>query len=272
MKSKKYEFVERISNFYVGNDCTQIIIPHSLNSTMTLLNGDGITYHYNKNSNICINNYLYDTRKDQFPYLRRSIHQSKFKSKKVEYIDQLFDFNKVYIEIGNGIVKERYFIKDEYEALSAIKYIIPANEGFMYMDRDSILNMLEKANGGIYSLDGGYFENYTIPTEEEIIELYNSNSKQDINICNNVFIVSTKNNEIDCVKLINIKFICSNKYKVESYDFPITKYNLEDLLEIEKESWGKDPKNKYFRILNKAIIKEKTNKSKQLVLQKNIKK
>ena len=67
MKQEKYEFIQRIPSHYVGDDCVQVMMPHYSNSGITILNSDGMIYHYKPNSNLYINKYISDERKNNFP-------------------------------------------------------------------------------------------------------------------------------------------------------------------------------------------------------------
>lgn len=304
MKTEKYEFVQRIESHYVGDDCIQIMIPHKLNSGITILNSEGMTYHYKPNSYLFVNKYTSDKRKEQFPYSEIPNHKSRVRFKKLEYVNQLLDFNRVYIEIANGVIKEDYVVKDGDEALLATKYILPNQEETKYMTREETLELLKTANGGMFSSDAGHWQGYTIPTEERILEWYkeqlikrrkkeqeyyqgNNTDKQvdefifksidkmtiddvptDMTIFEDAFLVSIENNEIKSVKAIIVKFMGSNNYKVESYDFPITIYSLEHMKKLEQTNSRKTSEPKFPRLLNKAINKEEIKKGKQLVLER----
>lgn len=304
MKNEKLEFVQRIQSHYVGDDCIQIMIPHYLNSGITILNSDGMTYHYKPNSYLFVNKYTSDKRKDRFPYSQIPNHKSRVRFKKLEYVNQILDFNRVYIEIANGIIKEDYVVKDGDEALLATKYILPNQEESKYMTREEVLELLKTANGGMFSSDAGCWQGYTIPTEERLLEWYkeeiikrrkseqgyyqgNNTDKQvsefffrsvdkmtiddvptDMTIFEDAFLVSIENNEIKSVKAIIVKFMGVNNYKVESYDFPITIYSLEHMKKLEQTNFRKTSEPKFPRLLNRTIDKHEIKKAKQLVLER----
>lgn len=304
MYNKKYEFVQRIKSHYVGDECIQIMIPHQLNSGVTLLNSEGITYHYKPNSNLFVNKYTSDKRKDQFPYSQIPNHKSRIGLKTLEYVNQLLDFNRVYIKIEDGIIEENYVVKDGTEALLATKYILPNKEEPQYMTRDNVLELLKTTNGDILSSNGEYKEEYTIPTDERLLEWYkeeivkrrkseqgyyqgNNTDKQvsefffrsvnkmtiddvpsDIIVLNDAFLVSIANNEIESVKAIIVKFISTDNYKVEIYDFPITIYSLEHMKKLEQTNSRKTSEPKFPRLLNRTIDKAEIKKAKRLILEK----
>ena len=57
MKNEQLEFIQRINKCYVGNDCVQIMVPYEPNKAISILNSDGMTYHYKPNSYMFINKY-----------------------------------------------------------------------------------------------------------------------------------------------------------------------------------------------------------------------
>ena len=304
MKNEKLEFVQRIQSHYVGDDCIQIMIPHYLNSGITILNSDGMTYHYKPNSYLFVNKYTSDKRKDQFPYSQIPNHKSRVRFKKLEYVNQILDFNRVYIEISNGIIKEDYVVKDGDEALIATKYILPYKEQSKYVSREEMLEILKTANGGMFSSNGGHWENYSIPTEERILEWYKEqlinkrkNEQQyyngdgtddnltkyfyqtldkltihdvpsDLTVFEDVILINVDTGEIKSVKAIVVKFISADRYKIETYDFPITIYSLEHLKKLEQTNSRKTSEPKFPKFLNKTINKEEIKKAKKLVLER----
>lgn len=302
MKNKNYEFIQRIESHYVGDNCIQIMISNYPNSTITILNSDGMTYHYKPSSSLFINQYLSDKRKEQFPYHQIPNHTSRVGLRKMECINQLFDFNRVYISITNGLVREDYVIKDDDEALLATKYIFPTEKTTKYMNRNEVIELLKKANGGIFSLDGGTFDDYSrlMPSEERIIEWYKEqlikkrkeettmhSDKElteyfyksldkltiaDVPINTTVFanliLISIENNEIQSIKATTVKFFGSNHYQVESYNLPITIYSLEHLKKLEYTNSREVSEPKFPAFLNKTVNKTVINKAKQLILER----
>ena len=301
MKNETYEFVQRIEKHYVGEDCVQIMMPHNLKSGVTLLNSEEIIYHYKPNSQLFVNKYPNDVRKNQFPYAEIPIHKSKVGLKTLEYANQLLDFNRVYIEITNGVIIENYVVKDDNEAIVATKFIIP-NEKVQPMNRDEVLKLLQAANGGTFSPDGEKWLDYKLTTEEEILEWYKkriikkrkeeedtycSISEElseyvyknidkltindvpgDITIYEDAILVNIEDKEIKSIKSIVVKFISTNNYIVEIYDFPITIYSLEHMKKLEQTNKRKTSEPKFPRRLNKEIKKEELKKVKKLILER----
>lgn len=303
----KYEYVNRIKKSYVGDDCIQIMKSHPSNSTITILNSDGMIFHYKPNSTLYINEYMLDERRKQFPYSQIPTHTSIVRLKKIEYVNQLFNFNRVYLTIAGNMVIENYVVKDGEEALLATKFILPKENFPKYMNRDEVIDLLNSANGGVFTLDGSHWSTNTdaLVTEERILgwykeELIRKRNREDtldtiecldneltkyfynsldkltihdvpsnITILSDTILVSVDNNEIESVKGITLKFIGPNEYKLESYDFPIVSYNIQDMRNLEQMGSKYISEPKILSILNKNINKSEINKAKKLVLQRN---
>ena len=301
MKKEEYEFVQRIQNYYVGDDCLQIMVPHRLNGGVSILKVDGMVYHYKPNSSLFVNEYVLDERRKQFPYSQIPNHKSIVGLKKIEYVNQLLDFNKVYIEIKDGIIVETFSLKDGNEGLVVNKLIIPNQETIKYMNRLEVLELLKSVNVGFFSFDGGYYsEGLKLASEESILEWYKEQLIKkreqeetyydtsdvlsdffrksiekltiddvpgDISLYDDYIIaISSENNEIKSVKAIKIMFMSTDNYKIISYDFPITIYSLEHMIKLEQTNFRKTSEPKVSKGLNKTIDKNEIKQAKRLVL------
>lgn len=310
MKQLQTEYVIRIPSHYVGKDCLQIMLPHGINETTTFLNANDIIYHYKENSPRYDNRYLTENRKWQFPYANIPNHFGRSKSGKIKYVNQLLNFNQVYLEITNGLIIERYALKDADEGLVAYKFIIPESGNYKYMTRDE-LNELINLSKNVFDLDGSLMEHAAIPTEDRQLELYrqwliehkkqeqeqrqkqemwqyghiNSNilddyfyrsiAKLTINdipagtlMTKNLVLLNTNNCEFESVQALNIYYISPDKYKVEFYNYPITKYTLEHMKNIEVTNGFKAREPKFPRMLNSHIDYQEIKKAKKLVRKK----
>lgn len=299
-KNINYEYIQRIPSHYVGSDCIQIMIPH-LNGGITVLNSDEMTCHYKPNSYHFVNKYVSDERREQFPYSQMPTHKSRVRGKKVEYINQLFDFNRVYIEITNGIIKEYYVIKDGDEALLATKYILPDQKPTKFMNREEVEELINSANG-VYSSDGRHWKDFSLPNDKRVLDWYkeqiikrrkNEQSYYDgkvinkdlteyfyksvdkmtiddvpegITVLGDAILVSVEENEIKSIKAIIVKFMGSDSYMVKFYDFPITIYSLEHMKQLEQTNSRKTSEPKFPRFLNPKINSEDIKKEKKHVL------
>ncbi len=109
---KVSEIVQRVENHYVGADCIQVMVPYR--NTITILNKDGIIYSHKKGSHASINKYVEDERRKQFPYSNIPTHYSKVGLfGKMNYANQLLNFEEPYIRIGDGGIIECFAVKDK---------------------------------------------------------------------------------------------------------------------------------------------------------------
>ena len=149
---KTNEIVQRIQSHYVGDDCIQIMFPYQ--DTLTILNPDGMLYHHKQGSNVYVNKYLEDERRKQFPYSNIPTHFSKVMFKTIAYTNQLLDFEKPYIRIGDGYYSESFVIKDNNQALLISSIMKPDNH-VEHMTYDELLKYVGKHDNDeqIYYVD-----------------------------------------------------------------------------------------------------------------------
>lgn len=140
---KTNEIVQRIQSHYVGDDCIQIMF--SYQDTLTIINQDGMLYHHKPGSSLYVNKYLEDERRKQFPYSNIPTHFSKDRSKKTAHTNQLLDFEKPYIRIGDGYFLESFVIKDNNQAL-LINSIMQPDNHVEHMTYDALLKYVGKHN------------------------------------------------------------------------------------------------------------------------------
>lgn len=113
---KVSEVVQRVESHYVGDDCIQVMTPYR--NTLAILNKDGIIYSHKKDSYASINKYVEDERRKQFPYSNIPTHYSRIGLfGKMNYVNQLLNFEEPYIRIGDGEIIESFAVKDKNEAL-----------------------------------------------------------------------------------------------------------------------------------------------------------
>ena len=113
-------------------------------NAITILNQDGILFHHKPGSEVYINKYLEDERRKQFPYFNISTHYSKEGIfKKIAYTNQLLDFEKPYIRIGDDYLSEIFVVKDNNQAL-LIDNIIQPNKYVEHMTYAELLQLVSK--------------------------------------------------------------------------------------------------------------------------------
>lgn len=141
---KVSELVQRIENHYVGDDCIQIMAPYK--NEITIFNKDGIVFSHNVDSHIAINKYLEDERRKQFPYSNIPTHYSKIGSfGKINFANQLFDFEVPYIIVGDGSIIESFAVKDKNEAL-LINRVISGTKKNNYVTREELEELYTESN------------------------------------------------------------------------------------------------------------------------------
>lgn len=305
MKNEKYEYVQRIKSSQVGNDYVQIMMPHSHKSGISIITFEGMIYHYKPNSNYFINKYSSDKRVPQIPYSKIANYLKLINLKKSDYIKRIMDFNKVYITVSDGIVKEDYAIKDGNEALVATRYIIPQEEKTVIMTREETENLIKKANGGVFSLrDGSVYLNPLLYTEEQILEWYKerliekrehenryndgdgiSNElneyfyksidkltiddiPENIDLMEDIILIEKENNKIKSIKGVIVTFVESNKYKVTLYDFPLKDFTNDYIFNLENTSLVKTKEPRISKLINRNLESTEIRKVKRLILEK----
>ena len=117
----KSKLVQRIKSHYVGEDCIQVMVPYM--SSCVIFNQNDIQYLDHKDNSF-INNYIEDERRKQFPYHNITQHH---RNKKINLANQIYEFDKPYLEIRLGGVFESYAVKDNNEALLLTKQLIIEN-------------------------------------------------------------------------------------------------------------------------------------------------
>ena len=84
-------------------------------------------------------------------------------------------------------------------------------------------------------------------------------------ICSNTIFVNNGNNDIESIKKISVNFLGHDKYEVITYDYPLAKYTLEHLKQLEVTNLviTKEPKISLF--LNPGVDVEEIVNSKEWV-------
>jgi len=142
--TNKNEIIQKIESHYVGEDCIQIMLPY--NDAVTILSQDGILFHYKTGSDVYINKYLEDERRKQFPYSNIPTHYSRCGlRRKVAYTNQLLDFEKPYIRIGDNYVSESFVVKDNNQALM-VSSIMQGIKYTRHMTYEELMAYIDKSN------------------------------------------------------------------------------------------------------------------------------
>lgn len=271
MNYKKYEFVQKIQSCYVNENGIQIMVPHCADKPISILNSDGFVYYFEPNSGLYINKYLSDPRREQFPYSDLPTHIEGRIFNKREYVNQIFDFNRVYIVICDSHFYEQFAIKNDKEALLVAKMFSFKEKNndkkTIMLNSKEFEDLWKAANLGVFSPKGNILKGITFPINERVLnwykqELINEMDKnngssnfykaistmtiddvprnENISICDGSVHVSSNNhigkNEIDSIKYINVVFMGPESYKTNIYEWPITLYDLDYAKYLEQYS------------------------------------
>lgn len=140
----KKECVQRINSWYVGDDCIQIAV--SYRNALSILSQDTVLYHHYHSSNCFINEYLDDERRYNFPYSNIPTHCERRRFTKYNYTNQLFEFDKPYIRIGDGKIVESFVVKDGDEAL-LVNRLLTGQSEVKYMTNKELQQLFSKVDG-----------------------------------------------------------------------------------------------------------------------------
>lgn len=268
MKEEIKEYVQRIKKQYVRDDCIQVMLPYQ-KDTMTFLNKKGMLYHTKKNSTLYINKYTDDKRKKDFPYHDTPTHIEKRGKQRINYVNQIIEWNTPYIQLSDNTVKELFALKEEKEALLATKILMPIKKDNKIVTQEEIRQIRSLEDKiGIFDKNGAY-KLYDFIDEIQILKWY---KKKLLNKLENSFpfdyelkeyiynciekstirdiprglelydeedlYISRPNTEKETLEILNhnIRFIEPNKYSVETYEYPITYYTLDHMKELEQKT------------------------------------
>lgn len=249
--------IERIPEYYVSDECVQLTLPFYNN--ITVFDGDiykkGVLCHYNlKDDSQNINKYLLDDRRYNFPYSNIPIYKGLFGR---YYINQLFEYNKHYLSITNGFIRDRYLTFDGNTAVMLNRHLsIPICIGGRLCSKEEIKIYLN--NNGSYLLYDRYGREY----------FYERDCFRDIdNFIDNgggLFILKDRNSKI-IIKLIRIKNdIGYDSYVYREYDISLNDYAIEEL-----KCFCSKMKDSYepsvYSIFNPNIDKKDIREAKRLV-------
>lgn len=273
----KVESIKRIKSHYVSDDCVQVMIPYK--KEMTLLSSDDILFHHYRYGGIdCgvnINKYTLDDRRYLFPYGSIPLHKELDKLEAGTGIytkaNQLFDYKKNYIKIEDGYIIQYYVEKDGDEAIAVTNFLLPryslsfktkeeVDELFKKDTKEEIIILTYEGgivnqpvyisgdtfryNGGKFVLDETEINNDVLPY---LLDFIPTPEKKvtNIKLTENDLIVIRNYNEDIRVEALRIKKVPSDSfdlYGVETFEYGLTKYNKQYLLNQESEnSQSKEP-------------------------------
>ena len=176
MKNKN-ETVQRMNKCYVAEDCLQLTFRQDEN-TMTILDSTGMIYHKKDGSNLFVDKSSEKRKTYIFPYSNTPY----YKGRNCEYVNQILDFDSMYIQITGGKIIEVYAVKDGKEALVVNKILTPSNETKKICTREEVIDMFENNIDNIYELDGSKKVFSGLVSEEEIFNEYKEWIKANVDL------------------------------------------------------------------------------------------
>lgn len=301
---KSLEYVQRIQEHYVSDDCIQLMVPQT-GPTLTLLSDEGIVYH---NANVqpekYINKYLEDGRRNKFPYSDIPTHKQSKDMMTYLVINQLLEYDKPYIEITEGIT-ERYVVKDGEEALIVAKCLEPSRIENRVLTNAGVRNLLQQENQIVLLANGMINEDKYFATEEQIVELERKELEKQLaeakayigaygetprdamlveslerNIKGlsintvlptdymDVALIEYDKDKMIGIKVVSISFIESEKYQVVIKNYPIKRYTLDEALQIEKESSKIAKEPTFSRFINFGIDRSSVKAGSKFIIER----
>lgn len=249
--------LERIPKSYVCEDCLQVRI--AFNDVITLISSDfladGILCHYDlSDDSQNVNNYLLDNRKNIFPYANIPIYKEWDGNLfdgfyKKNYINQLLEFNKHYITVVNGTIKDRYVVKDGNEAIVYSRILkIPSDIEERLINKNDFLNELK--SNVIFCIDkNGHYVDF----KKNFTKFISNNG--------GLLILNIDGNIV--FRLIDVDFGCTSCFTKE-YNIPFNDYQLEELKFFESKI--EDVKNpKIYSCINPNIDRRDIRTAKKMV-------
>lgn len=271
----KYNKASEIDDKYVGSDCIQVMIP--FDKALSIFSENDLTFYARGYGENKIDNsyYIQDERKKQFPYNDTPYHWTrKNLFSKVLYVNQLFDFNKPYVLINDGILSECYIAQENGKTyIIQIYFAVDDKEAIVkkYIEKERVYDffgeMINKNDGKkTYIIDPTgkhlnicFDENERKQKMNELIEILKQEklleSFDEHNIWyhngefilennfmlpfdNPLFMIKLDGNEMQ-IKYIQLSSLNEDILKVMSFDIPVERYNLEQISEIVQNSTKK---------------------------------
>lgn len=272
-----YNYIKasEIDSKYIGSDCVQVMIP--FDKALSIFSEQDLTFYGRgyKENKIDNTHYIEDERKKQFPYNEVPYHWARKKLlSSFLYVNQLFDFNKPYVLINNGMISECYATKKDEKAYIIQKDLsIVLKDTIMkkYVEKERVYDffgeMINKNDDKkTYIIDSTgkhldicFDENKRKQKRNELIEFLNENKMLDgfdehniwyhdgefiledsfmLPFDNPLFVIKLDNSEIK-IKFIKLSSLNEDMVKVISVDIPVERYSLEQIEYIVKSSTNK---------------------------------
>lgn len=257
------KIVQRIKSCYVGEDCIQVMVPYR--EQCAIFNPNDIQYLDHKDNNF-INTYTEDERRKQFPYHNITYHHH---NRYINVANQLYEFNKPYLQFRFGAIFESYVVKDGDEALLATKQLYTKFKEKKCVTREQLRKILTEGTNDAIKKHYILFDDYSVK-----YDLYLMSEREMVDrvirhgfIHQQFLLVDLDGVNITCtLVVVTFKGHC-DEYEIELYNVPIQNYFYEEIKYLSSDiKETKEPKIKIR--FNKGISKETIEEQKRLVLSK----
>lgn len=307
---KKYdEFVNKIHSNYVKDDYLQIMLGYQ--NYLLLFGNNDLMYFKSYNNDVPSfvgktrrNLYLEDPRRDVFPYSSIPEHvERSFLFRKINFANQILDFEKPYIRIYNGFIIKMTAFKDGDEAIIHSKILselhnqrtklISREELEKYLKTGALKQIAEEEyeSTWLFDTDGRVYhselesEQSWIDTEKDRLtriiresneykdstkaELLRSISTLDtiepFYIISKMMMIKFKANGEIKIETFAVKYQEKDKYEIIMADLPVTRESLSNIkLNLPIIKTSKEPKISL--LLNPNVTKEQLQEEKSKIL------
>lgn len=291
---ENYKFAQRVKRCYVQEDCIQMMVTHYYKNKLLILSDNEIMYGFDNNGNV-FNTYVTDYRKDKFPFSNIPIHISRKGLYKYRNVNQIFNFNKIYIIFDQSNLYQCCAIKDQDEALlvtkgSNINRYLEREYIEKKLDYDELVEFLDFKNNIVFNINGILLS--SISKEDMLVKIRNyyswireaastyeiveqhflkgdiSDIKHKITVSENVVISKDENGQFNKISIVKVTTNGTDKFTVRLYDIPLLKgITLNEAKCLETVNFKETKEPKISRRLNKKIDKKDIKKEQNKVLQ-----
>lgn len=304
------EFANRVSSSYVEDDYLQVMLGYQNN--LLLFGNKKLMYFKNYNEEVpslvegTKNLYLEDARRNHFPYSSIPEHTRRvLLFRKVNYVNQIFDFEEPYIRIYDGFIAKMTAFKDRDGAVVHTKFLngklcdprtktITREELENYLKTGSLDHLDEEEYEGTCIFDNnGSVYNSELPSEQNWInsekarlskiiidsDEYKDCTKKELlkaistlDTIEPFYIITRKmmikfkaNGEIK-IESFAVKFLKQDKYEIVIADLPVTKESLSMIKSRPELPIMKASEPRISLLLNPNVAKEQLQEEKDKVL------
>ena len=242
-RDKKGEYVSQILDFdrmYITISNGHIIENYALQDGKEALVASKVLIPIKEDIKVCTLSEVEDM------FYKNDGNIFNISGSKVNLNNKIIDEDLILNEYKNWIKANIALELHILENVAEVRCILTKEYGKLYHCEESI-KIMEK-------ICSDYLNNLTIDDIDEKYSIFS----------NTVFIKNGKS-DIESIKKINVNFLGHDKYEVEIYDYPLTKYTLEHLKQLEATNLVKTNEPKISKSLNPSISREDVEKAKQWV-------